>query len=136
MPYSDAQATEWEGRAPEPIRVQEPPGWSRVDWKGAADRLLPNERLIVLTKGEAKVFVMRFWDRPLHPGHPMQVASTRPYAFLGRELELVRTSVFEGVTREVEVLFVPGDTWFLRITFEGCSVAEIDDVCARIQSTA
>lgn len=132
MRYTDAQADEWERRAPEPISVDELPGWTRAELQGARDHLLPNERLIRLEQGEATVDVLRFWDRPLHPGRPMQVASTRSIELDGKSVELTHTSAFEGIAKEVDVVFLPGKDWFARIVFEHCSQGQIAEVCAAI----
>jgi hypothetical protein len=132
MRYTDAQADEWERRAPEPFFVDELSGWTRAELHGARDHLLPNERLIRLEQGEASVHLLRFWDRPLYPGRPMQVASTRPIDLDGKRVELTHTSAFEGIAKEVDVLFLPGENWFARIVFDHCSEPQIAEVCAAI----
>lgn len=137
--YSPEEVAAWAERSngPEPIVVGELPGWERRDHVGSNDRMLPNERLVSLVRGATKVHIMRWWDRPLHPGGPLVIASKRTIRWDGREVESNTTSMFDGVPdRKVEVIFVPAPTWFVRIVFDQASVEDVDEVLAAIRIIA
>jgi hypothetical protein len=63
----------------------------------------------------------------------MQVAERRTVQVAGQETALLHTSMFEGQQAEVDVLFLRGEGWIVRVVCRGCSPAEIDEVCAGIK---
>ena len=56
----------------------------------------------------------------------MQVASRREVTALGRTLEVLHTSMFEGRADEVDVVMLPGDGVHTRVVFRACGDVEID----------
>ena len=110
---------------PEPVGL-ELAGWSRRD----AASEFPNESIFTLRQGDASVELARWWGVPEIDGGPMQVASKRPVQVPGQTVELSRTSMFEGEQAEVDLLFLRGDGWIVRVVCRSCTEQQVDAVCA------
>jgi hypothetical protein len=131
--YDPEEVAAWARRdreGKEPFDIPEIPGWTRRVYVAA--ELLPNERMIRFERGDQSINAMRWWDSPLHPGNPMQIASTREVTVGSRRHEIVTTSAFEGVVRVVDVVFERGNGWAARIVFERCTPDDVLDVLGRI----
>ena len=111
-----------------------------LDWAVASvtepDDTFPNQRWVRWQKGDAVIELMRCWDLPRTPGHPMQIASTEKRAVAGRELDIATTSMFDGVAREVRLCWLRGEGhdvgYTVRLMFDRCSEAEISDALMRL----
>lgn len=87
----------------------------------------PGMRRYSSPPGSACMVDVRWWrPMPPNPGGPMQVASRRAVSVMGEEREVLRTSMFEGEEREVDVVMVPGEGVHTRIVFTDCGRVEID----------
>jgi len=133
LPIHPAQLERWARPRPEPVELA-------LDWPVASviepDATYPNQRWVRWTKGESIIELMRCWDLPRNPGHPMQIASTEKRAVAGREFDLATTSMFDGVQREVQLCWLRGEGhdvgYTVRIMFERCSAAAISDALTRL----
>lgn len=105
---------------PEPVTLALP-GWAAVD-EGVGR--FDNARSWRWTKGDATVELTRWWGMPQHPGRPMVVASKTPVTVDGQPEALLRTSMFEGVVDEVDVLFLRGEGWQARLVCRACTAAD------------
>jgi hypothetical protein len=135
MPYSDEEVADWAARAPEPIDL-ELPGWTKTCVDATTGCVLPNERLLRFVRGASSITITRFWDMPLHGGHPMHVTSSRPATIAGKTAEICRTDMFEGAAEEVDVVFLTGRDWQARVVFERCPPDVVDAACAAIRIAA
>lgn len=73
------------------------------------DDTFPNQRWITFEKDGARIELMRYWDQPRSPGHPMATESTRAVvAAGGKTIDLVTTSMFEGTKQRVWVFWLTG----------------------------
>jgi hypothetical protein len=77
------------------------------------------------------------WWRPMppDPGGPLMQTSSRPVTVDGRQTEVVTTSMFQGVERKVDAVFLQGDAWQLRIVFDACGPTEEDMFLAGVRIT-
>src|SRR5262245_56014219 len=100
LPILPGQIERWSQTRPEPVTL-DLPGWTATVHEPNAT--FPNQRSIRFTRGGATVDVMRYWDMPRNPGHPMAVASQREITVGGRTTELLTTSVFDGFPKQVKV---------------------------------
>lgn len=82
----------------------------------------PDDRLMT-QRGE----LSRWWDQPLTPGGPMQIASARTLTTTaGRTIEVQTTSIFAGVPRTLDVVFLQGADWYARLLFEDTFREDVD----------
>lgn len=111
-------------------RAREPVVLELEGWPPSEDSREGDHRLLVYDGKEpdCSVRVDRWWGMPPTPGGPMEIASKRPVHVDGRDLELIRTKAFEGVAREVDVLFHSGDGFQVRVVFSGCRDETVDKV--------
>jgi hypothetical protein len=134
LPYSPEQVASWRRRDAdgiEPLTLQLP-GFL-VTERGPEDGCLPNQRVFIFERGDARVEVTRHWDRPLASGHPMVIASTRKVTTSsGDMLEVHTANVFEWFPRSVEVVLINGATFAARVVFINCDQATVDDALARL----
>lgn len=128
LSYTKEQAEEWIRRAPEPV-VLDLPDWKREEHTVPS---VPNLKLTSWERGRSRIDMARHWDKPLLPDRPMVTASTRRVVVAGHTEEILKTSMFEGTAMEVEILFLQGPGWVVRIVFDECPTDVVDDVCARI----
>lgn len=74
-----------------------------------------------------RIVLARWWDRPLSAGAPMQIASTRQLTTDdGHTLDVHTTSVFEGFSNVVDVVFVNGADWCARVTLSRMPREDVD----------
>jgi hypothetical protein len=106
----------------EPV-ILELPGWSLAD---VLD--FEGERILRFRDGAATVELVRWWGYPEIDGGPMEVAHRSTVQVSGRELELVRTSMFQGRPAEVDAIFLKSGDWLARVSCEGCTQAQLDAV--------
>ncbi len=102
------------------------PGWSRSE----AATVFENERILRFQDGSAVVELMRWWGYPETDGGVMEVAHSSTVLVGGQEVELVRTSVFQGRPAEVDVMFLRSKDWIARVACHGCSQEQLDAVVA------
>lgn len=105
------------------------PEWKKTEHVSTG---LPNMRLTIWERGPSRIEMARHWDQPLIPGRPMYTAKTRKVVVAGHSEEIHTTSMFEGTSMEVDVLFLQGSGWAVRFVFDGCTPDVVDGVCARI----
>ena len=67
----------------------------------------------------------------------MSLKGSRPVTVAGRQIELHTTSVFEGLKREVRVLWLEGKgydvEYIVRLRFEHCSNDAVEEVLRRVE---
>ncbi|MBJ6763225.1 hypothetical protein JGU66_20855 [Myxococcaceae bacterium JPH2] len=107
------------------------PGWT-MTVQGTEAGGPPNLRCWSFERGNACVRMTRHWDQPLSPGYPMVVASRRVVRTGAGMLELVTTRVFEGQEARVDVAFIQGADWLVRIVFENCDAPTVDAAMGRL----
>ena len=73
------------------------------------DETFPNQRWLTFDKGRARIELMRYWDQPRSPGHPMATESTRDVVVAGKTIQLVTTSMFDGTNQRVWVFWLTGE---------------------------
>ena len=85
--------------------------------------------------GVCRVLYDRWWGFPPTPGGIMVVKGRSPVTVDSRGFELITTSTFEGRSWEVQVLFVAGDGYQVRLVFDKCDPATVKRVldAARIR---
>jgi hypothetical protein len=108
----------------EPVLL-ELPGWTLTD---VLD--FESERILRFQDGDTKVELVRWWGYPELEGGPMAVAQASTVQVSGKEVELVRTTMFEGETAEVDVIHLRSDGWLARVSCEGCTQEQLDTVVA------
>ena len=64
------------------------------------------------------------------PEDPSRDCIKRCIAVAGQTVELSRTSMFEGEQAEVDLLFLRGDGWIVRVVCRSCTEQQVDAVCA------
>ena len=130
-PYSPEQVASFRRRDAEGI---EPislvlPGFLVTEREGS----LPNQRVLLFERGDARVELTRHWDRPLVGGHPMAIAATRNVTTRsGDTLEVLTASPIEWFPRWVDVVFVTGPGFAARLVFINCDRATVDDAIGRL----
>lgn len=147
LPHTPVDLERWTTRdaaAHEPVSLS----LTRLGWSAAFELARstsqPNHRcwtfnkrveipeLIGLERPDDRVDVYRctldrWWDRPLTPGGPMAIASTRTVTTdRGRVLEVHTTSTFGGVERTVALVLLQGPDWFVRVMFENTPPDDVD----------
>ena len=133
LPIHPAQLERWRRPRPEPIELA-------LDWPVASviepDDTYPNQRWTRWQQGDAIIELMRCWDLPRNPGHPMQIASTQKLAIAGREFDVATTSMYEGMPRVVKLCWLRGEGhdvgYTVRLLFERCTDAQISDALMRL----
>jgi len=133
MPIHPAQLERWQRPRPQPVELA-------IDWPVDSvvepSETYPNQRWSRWKRGESVFELMRCWDLPRNPGHPMQIASTEKRTVAGREVDLSTTSMFDGVAREVRLCWLSGEghdvRYTVRLMFDRCSNAEISDALMRL----
>jgi hypothetical protein len=131
QPSSADQVASWQHRDSigyEPV-ILELPGWSV-----SVGSTLPNERVWRYVYQSATITLIRSWDRPLSPGGPMSVTSTRSVTTAaGARFEVQTTSMFHGAPKVVDVVFLNGPGWVVQVVFEGCPPHGVDDTLGRLR---
>jgi hypothetical protein len=134
LPIAPGEQERWAQPRPEPVTL-DLPGWTMHSIP--AEPSLPNQRIISFTRGTCDVQLVRFWDRPLTDGGPMSLKGSRPVTVAGRQTELHTTSVFEGQTREVQVLWLKGTgyevEYIVRLRFERCPDDAVEEVLRKVE---
>ena len=133
-PYSPDEVAAWRRRDADGIEplTLDLPGF-HVTERGPEEGCLPNQRVLVFERGEARVEVTRHWDRPLAAGHPVAIISTRKVTTIGGDtLEVHTASPFEWFPVPVEVVFVNGPSFAARIVFISCERELVDGAIARL----
>lgn len=134
LPILPGERERWAQPRPEPVTL-DLPGWTM--WSVPPDTSLPNQRIIGFTRGTCDVQLIRFWDRALTDGGPMSLKGSRPVTVAGRQIELHTTSVFEGRTRDVQVMWLEGKgydvEYMVRLRFEHCSNDAVEEVLRRVE---
>jgi hypothetical protein len=133
LPIHPAQLERWKRPPPEPVELA-------IDWKIAKviepDDTFPNQRWVRWQRGDATIELMRCWDLPRNPGHPMQIATTETVVANGREFAVATTSMYEGEPREVRACWLRGEGhdvgYTVRIVFDGCSAQDVADALGKL----
>ena len=103
-----------------PFQVSASTGYSQVE-------AIDGRRRYSSPPGSACMVQVDWWrPSPADPGEPMVVASSRDVRVLDETRELSRTSMFDGVEQEVQMLAAPADGAHYRIVFRECNDAEVD----------
>jgi hypothetical protein len=130
MPIGPGQREKWREPRPEPVELQLSGEW-RVEHIIEPDDVHPNRRITIWRNGAARIELTRTWVMPLNPGYPMQTASTRLVA--GRDVQT--TSMFDGAPKEVQLTWLRGNghgvAYLVRVVFDGCNDATVEDVLAK-----
>ncbi|MCA9606074.1 MAG: hypothetical protein KC619_10795 [Myxococcales bacterium] len=112
-----------EDSAPSPLAIS-PGAFTAVEHHAEADRA---HTRYSSPPGSGCMVTVDWWrPMPPHPGGPMTEVSRRPATVDGHAAEVVRTSYFDGVAQEVDVLFLRGDGFQARFLFEDCGRVEQD----------
>ena len=134
LPIDSDQIVRWSRPRPEPVSL-DLPGWTISVRE--PDAAFPNERLIRFTRGASAVEIFRYWDYPRTPGGPIEIRASRSVTVGARETDLHTTSWFEGVQKEVHVLWLRGKgydvDYGVRLVFERCPKDVVNKVLSRIQ---
>ena len=86
--------------------------------------------------GGCAVELDRWNGLPPDTGGPMMVASSRTATVAGREVEVVTTSLFQGVEEEVQAVFFNLPRRTVRIVLRGCGPADTEAVLDAVRVTA
>jgi len=134
LPILPGERERWAQPRPEPVTL-DLPGWTMRS--SPPDTSLPNQRIIGFTRDTCDVQLLRFWDYALTDGGPMSLKGSRSVTVAGRQIELHATSVFEGMPREVQVLWLEGKgydvKYIVRLRFEHCSDDAVEEVLHRVE---
>lgn len=95
------------------------------DWQRTVEQE-PEHRLEILkpreaSAGSCEIRLDRWSSLPPTPGGPMKAESEREVAVSGQKLMLVRTSMFQGVSDVVDVLFLRSGEAYGRLVLRGCT---------------
>ena len=103
------------------LRFTPPAGWT------SSDTVDPDGHKTIAIKGPGTCSaLLDLWPGlPPTPGGPMATASKRDVVVDGVTFELVHTSMYQGSTAEVDVLFANDGHAYARLAFRGCSSSEI-----------
>jgi hypothetical protein len=104
----------------EPVGL-ELPGWTLTDILD-----FEGERILRFQDGAATVELVRWWGMPELDGGPMEIESRRAVQAAGHELELLRTSIFQGREQQADVLFLKSEGWMARLSCQGCTPEQLD----------
>ena len=132
MPIGPGQVAKWRQPRPEPVELRLAPTWV-IESVTEPDETYPNQRTMTWRSGGAqRIELVRVWDMPRNPGYPMQTASTRDVA--GHQV--LTTSMFNGAPKVVQLTWLRGEghgvTYLVRIVFDGCDDAIVNDVLTRL----
>jgi hypothetical protein len=136
MPVHPEQVERWRRPRPEPVALALPKPWV-LEQVVEPDDTFPNQRSLRWRSGAARIELLRYWDTPRNPGYPMAAASRRAIVVAGRNVELITTSMWEGVQgRAVEVCWITGAghdvKYGVRVVFEDCTLAQITEALAHV----
>jgi hypothetical protein len=106
LPIFPGQRELWSQPRPEPV-VLDLSGWTQEVIE--PDDTFPNQRWITFEKDGARIEVMRYWDQPRNPGHPMATESEREIVVAGTKTRLITTSMFEGTAQRVWAFWLTGE---------------------------
>lgn len=115
-------------RTTEPVTLR-PAGWTC----STAPRGPVGERVVTCQLDGATAELTRWFGAPDGPDAPMEVASRHPVTVDGWDTERLRTRIFDGETAEVDVIFLRGGDWTVRLACRDCTSAQLDAVLAGCQ---
>jgi hypothetical protein len=132
LPIYPEQVASWGRRDDAGI---EPVTLALPDWQATTIgmRGLPNERIWVYQRRESMITLVRIWDFPMTPGNPMAITSSRVVSIPNRPTFTVdKTGQHDCFPRQVDVVFLKRATWQVRLEFDHCSEAEVDQALATL----
>lgn len=106
------------------------PGWEEVSTHQSA---ACDEHVTEYRRGEAVVRLHRHWDLgKVRPDQPMSEKHRRTVSIDGHDMEVVTTWLYQGRERTLDLVFIRGVGWLVKIELEGMSQPDADAVLQRL----